>query len=152
MSPSVHYRAFKTRISRTSKIRKGLVPTKGKPNRITMHTAKRRCWLSSVWDHLGFANPDLSFSRPARHRAYSCDPGLPYGLHRASSISVNVCASFRCCSIAWPAGESDGQLACATESRHSVECPAHPARRSSKIKGAARIHKLCSSLKSKTIT
>jgi hypothetical protein len=106
---------------------------------------------TSSENHLGLPSPALSFSTLARHRAYSCDPGWPYALHRASSISVNVCASFRCCSIAWPAGESGGQLACATGSRHSVECPAHPARRSSKTKDAVRIDELCSNLKFKTI-
>jgi hypothetical protein len=65
---------------------------------------------SSVQNYLGAASPDLSFSRTARHRTYSCDPGLPYDLHRVSSISIIVCASLRCCSIAWPAGESGGTI------------------------------------------
>ena len=97
-------------------------------------------------NYLGAASPDLSFSRPARHRTYSCDPGLPYDLHRASSISTNVCASLRCCSIAWPAGESGGQLSCATASRHATERPAHPARRRSKIKGDMRILRIIEQL------
>ena len=81
----------------------------------------------------------LSLLRLARHRMYACDCGLPYELHRASSISVKVCAALRCSSMAWPAGESGGQSLRTLLSRQAMECPAHPARKSGKIKSPTRI-------------
>ena len=81
----------------------------------------------------------LSLLRLARQRRYACDCGSPYDLHRASSISVKICAAFRCSSMALPAGESGGQSLRALLSRQAMECPAHPAGRSGKIKSPTRI-------------